>query len=146
MRALGIAAVVALALVAGPVASAGGKKACTVVTAADASKALHAKVGAGKQSTTGAFDRCTYKSGRKSVVVAVRPIGKKTFDAKLHAITGTVLQATNVSRNAWVTFDSNGIELMIWHNGTEVDIHVLGEGDNASTVALALAIPAVKRF
>src|SRR3954468_24022988 len=133
MRFAGITAIVAIALAAAvPVASAAGKKPCAIVTAADVSKALHAKVGSGKRRTAGAFATCTYVRGKTSIVVKTRPLGKKTFDRDVHAIAGSVLNATNVSPNAWVTFTARGISLMIWQHGAEVVVDVLGQGDNAS--------------
>jgi hypothetical protein len=143
MRRLGVIAVAAFAFA--PVASAGVKNACMLVTRADASKALGSSVGAGRHQLLGGFNTCTYAKGRKTVTVQARLLSHGDYLKVVKAIHGTALNASDLSPDAWVYFVKNGISLLVWKHGTQLKFLVLGVGANAVTAARDVAQAALNR-
>ena len=147
MRTLGVAAIVAALLAVTSAASgATGRNACTLVTAADAAKALGAGVGKGAHGRLGLYDSCTYTtktSGAKTVTVQTREIATKSAFVKSAKATGPVVAVHGIAPLAYSAGD--GSSLLVWKNGTEVTFLVFGV-KSAQPVMRALAKSAVARI
>jgi hypothetical protein len=147
MRTLGVAAIVAVVLAVTAVASgATSRSACTLVTAADAAKALGAGVGKGTHGTLGLYDSCTYTtktSGAKTVTVQTREIATKSAFVKSAKATGQVLAVPGIGGAAYSA--GSGSSLLVWKNGTEVTFLVFGV-KSAQPVMRQLARRAVARI
>jgi hypothetical protein len=144
MRRVGVIAVAALALAGGGNAAVANP--CALVTSGEAGKALGAKVGAGEHQRKNVFDTCTYAKGRKSLVIQTRPISRLGYRSAIRHIPGTALNAADVDPNAWVSFITNGIALTVWKDGRQVNLRLVGAGDNASVVIKDVAFAALKRL
>ena len=138
---LALAAALALA----PAADA-ARSACSLLTEAEASKALGIATGPGTRARGNLFDSCTYAHRGKSVVVLRRAISRGGYTQAVRAIPGTSLNAADVSPTAWVYFVKNGIAMTFWRNGTQGTLKVLGAGDGSSTVVRALAPTVLARL
>jgi hypothetical protein len=149
MRTLGVA-VLAAALLAVTSAASGAtsKNACTLVTAADAAKALGAGVGKGAHGKLGLYDSCTYTtkaSGSKTVTVQTRPIATKSAFVKSAKATGQIVAVPGIGTAAYSA--GNGSSLLVWKKGTEVTFLVFGvKSASAQPVMRQLAKTAVSRI
>jgi hypothetical protein len=146
MRRVGVIVVAALALALAPGAAAAVKNPCALVTSAEAGKALSVKVGAGDHEKKSVFDTCTYGKGRKSLVIQTRKISQSGFRSAIRHIPGTALNAADVDPNAWVSFITNGIALTVWKGGKQLNLRIVGAGDNASVLVKDVAFAALKRL
>ncbi|MBV8598816.1 MAG: hypothetical protein JO017_08345 [Actinobacteria bacterium] len=131
---------------AGVLAASSGKNACALVTAADVSSALKARVGAGTRERLGAYDACVYRSGKATVTVKTRPLSHAAYGGVVRKIPGVALKASDVSADAWVFFIANGEGLDDWKGGAEVDLVVTGTGANAVLQLKALSKAARARL
>jgi hypothetical protein len=97
---------------------------CTLVTAADAGKALGGKVGQGKAKTLGLYKACTYTSGRKTLTVLVRQIDKSTFEKSAKKNPPPVFPIPGIGDEAFSA--GAGSALLVWKDGTEVTFTFVG--------------------
>ena len=146
MARLGVAVFALGALILAPLASAGSKNACVLVTSADVSKALHGKVGKGKHQLIGAYNSCTYTLRKKSVLVQTRQIDRAGFDQDAKTIPGTSLEVPGLGDEAWAYFVPNGISVNVWRSGTQINLRILGDGADATIAAKAVAKAALGRI
>jgi hypothetical protein len=146
MSRLAVAVFALGALMLAPLASAGAKNACVLVTSADVSSALHGKVGKGKHQLIGAYNSCTYSLRKKSVLVQTREIGRAGFDQDAKKIPGTSLEVPGLGDEAWAYFIADGIALNVWRGGTQINLRILGDGADATIVAQAVAKAALSRI
>jgi hypothetical protein len=134
VRRLGVLGLLVGVLAGAPFASAGVKNACTLVTAADVSSALSAKVAAGKHKSAAGFNTCVYTHGKVSVTVRTRPLTQSAYRAVVKSIPGLALNATDVSKNAWVYFPKNATALDDWKQGNQIGFVVVGAGPAAVVI------------
>jgi len=134
--------VVLLAAVAASSASA-AKSPCALVTAADASKALGAKVGKPKLQNLGVFVSCFYSAGPKSVTVQSRSISRSDFDKSAKANPGPVKHLAGIGSDAYSV--GGGSTLLLWKNGTAVTLLAIGT-PNALATEKALAAKVAGRL
>jgi hypothetical protein len=146
MRAPAVAALATLGLTLAPVAPAGVKNACSIVTAADAAKAIAGKVGSKQHLSAGGFNTCIYTLGKVKVTVKTRAISHNGYVAALKAFSGTAMGVPDVSPDAWVFFVTNGIGLNDWMNGNQIGIAVVGAGGGANLAVAQLAKSARSRM
>jgi hypothetical protein len=147
MRTLGVAALAAALLAVTSAASgATSRNACTLVTAADAAKALGAAVNKGAHGKLGLYDSCTYTtkaSGRKTVTVQTRPLSSESAFVQSAKRTGPVVAVPGLADAAYSA--GNGSSLLVWKKGTEVTFLVFGV-KSAQPVMRQLAKSAVARI
>jgi hypothetical protein len=136
---LGVLAVLAGAVALAPLASAGTKNACLLVTAADATKALGGKVGSGQHLKVGAFNTCAYTLRKVTLTVKTREISHAGYAKVVKAIPGTALKAIDISDNAWVFFVPGGAALDDWKKGNEIGLVVIGADGSANLILQQLA-------
>jgi hypothetical protein len=146
MRALGVAALAMVALTLAPVAPAGVKNACSLVTAADASKAVGRKVGAKKHVNVAGFNTCVYTLGKVTVTVKTRLISHGGYALALKEFSGTALGAPDIGPDAWVFFVTNGVGLNDWKEGSQLGISIVGAGGGSNLIMAALAKAARSRI
>jgi hypothetical protein len=146
VRALAPAAIAAALLALAPVASAGARNACLLVTAADASKAVGSRVGSQRHVSAGGFNTCVYTLGKVTVTVKTRPISHAGYASAVKSIPGTALAATNISADAWVFFVSNGVALDDWKDGNELGLVAVHAGGNTELILAQLAKTARSRL
>jgi len=140
-----IRALVVVALLAAVAASSASaaKSPCALVTAADASKALGAKVGKPKLQNLGVFVSCFYSAGLKSVTVQSRAISRSDFDKSAKANPGPVKHLAGIGSDAYSV--GGGSTLLVWKNGTAVTLLAIGT-PNALTTEKALAAKVAARL
>lgn len=142
MKAALLLAVVVVAVA--PAASAASPGPCTLVTSADAAKALGGKVGAGKARTAGLYRQCLYASGRKTLTVQTRPIASKSLFVKsAKANPGPVFPVPGVGDAAYSA--AGGAALLVWKRGTEITFLFVGVSPVVQTQT-DLANSALKRL
>jgi hypothetical protein len=146
VRALGVIAILAGALVFAPLASAGVKNACVLVTAADASSALKGKVGHGTHLNVGGYNTCIYTLGKVTVTIKTRLLSHSAYAKVVRAIPGTALKASNISNDAWVFFVPDGSAVDDWKQGNELGFVVVGADGNANLILQQLAKTARSRL
>ena len=142
MRTLAFAAAAAVAaalLALAPDASAGARNACLLVTAADASKAVGAKVGSQRHLSSDGFNTCVYTLGKVTLTVKTRPISHAGYVAAVKSIPGTALAATDISAEAWVFFVTGGIALDDWQDGNELGLVAVNAGGGTELILAQLA-------
>jgi hypothetical protein len=135
---------VVLALAAAPAAAAGSTNPCAVVTAADATKVLGAKVGAGKSQTLGLYRSCFYSVGTKSLTVQTRQLDKADFVTSAKANPKPVVPVSGVGAGAAAYSAAAGAALLVWKGDTEVTFLFIGVTPTTA-VKLALAKTALAR-
>jgi len=141
IRALVVVAI--LAAVAASGASAAAKSPCALVTAADATKALGAKVGKPKLQNLGEFVSCFYSAGLRSVTVQSRSISRSDFDKSAKANPGPVKHLAGIGSDAYSV--GGGSTLLLWKNGTAVTLLAIGT-PNALATEKALAAKVAARL
>lgn len=122
MRWLLILAISALAFA--PVAAAGTTSPCVLVTTDDAAKVLGGKVGAGKAQTVGAWKYCTYKLGKKTLVVQTRLLAKAAFEQSAKKLAPPVFPIPGVGDEAFSV--GGGTSFLVWQKGTELIFNFVG--------------------
>jgi hypothetical protein len=124
MRRLVLLAATAVAVVGTTPASAAAKGPCGLITPAQASAALGAKVGAPLSATAGLYEECQYAAGAKHLIVLDRKLTQAVFDKSAKKNPGPVVHVSGIGSDAYSV--QGGMGLLLWKNGTELTIYVSG--------------------
>jgi hypothetical protein len=135
MRALAAAVLAAVGLTFSP---GGAVNPCSLVTAADASKAVGRAVVTSRPGIVAGFSTCVYTAGADKVTVKTRAISHVRYAAELKALPGALLNASDIGPDAWVFFVKNGVALEDWNGGMELGIAVVGAGPGANLIVARL--------
>lgn len=119
-----------LVLVAAAPAGASVANPCTLISAANATKALGLTVPTSKPEKLGLYQACTYSSGGKRLTILVRSLTRANFDKSAKANPGPVVHVNGIGSDA---YSAAGPTLLLWRSGTEVTVLATG-------VAKALAV------
>lgn len=114
--------------------------ACSLVTSADAQAVLGASAGTGQDGKAGLYDSCVYAGGK--FVVLVRDIDKATFDKSASLNPGGAKPIAGIGDDAYV---ASGV-LLVWQNGTEISLAVMGGSSDPLAAEKKLATAAIARL
>jgi hypothetical protein len=112
-------------------ASAAVTSPCKLVSSANAEHALGAAVGSGKLRTVGRYRSCTYTKGARTVVVLERKLTRSAFDTSAKKNPGPVVHVVGIGSDAYSA--GGGSTLLLWKNGTEVTVLVIGVSHTLAT-------------
>jgi hypothetical protein len=116
--------VLAASLAAEPAFAAQPPDPCVLITTVDASTALGKNPPKAAAKSAGTTRTCTYKVGKKSMVVTTAKVATKgAFDKSAKAIQGVVVPMLGTGADS---YSANGTTILLWKNGTAVNITFAG--------------------
>jgi hypothetical protein len=143
MRRLVLLAAAAFAVVWSAPASGAAKGPCALITAANVSAALGAKVAPATNTKLGLYESCDYVAGVKRLVILDRTTTRKLFDTSAKKNPGPVVHLSGIGSDAYSA--QGGAVLLMWDNGTELTILVTGT-TNALKIEETLGRDAASRL
>lgn len=114
--------------------------ACSLVTSTDAQAVLGTAAGTGQEVKVGLYDSCTYAGAH--FVVLVRNIDKATFDKSASLNPGGAKPIAGIGDDAYVASGA----LLVWQNGTEISLGVMGGSSDPLAAEKKLAAAALARL
>jgi hypothetical protein len=113
---------------------------CKLVSPAQASAALGAKVGKPTVQTLGNFRSCSYAAGSAFLTVQTRALSKADFveSAKQNP---PPVKPVSVGGGT-VAYSASGFTVLVWRNGTEATFTIVHGGGVPAEIALAKTVAA----